>query len=306
VPHEGAHRDHGYASPSATTDGESLYVSFGSRGLYAYDLDGHPKWDLDLGDMTIYRWFGEATSPVLHQDTLIINWDHEGESFLTALDAKTGETKWRVDRAEHTSWATPLIVERDGQTQVVVNGGVKARGYDFETGSVLWECGGQTNAIIPTPVATNELVFCMSGYPGSALYAIPLGSQGDITDTDSVAWKLNKDTPYCPSPLLYGNRLWFNKSNASVLTCIDATTGAHIIKEQRIPGLKSVYASPVGAADRVYFTGRDGKTVVLKNSDEFEVLATNVLEDDIDASPAIVGQDLFLRGKKNLYCISNE
>lgn len=306
VPHEGAHRDHGFASGSPTTDGKHLYVSFGSRGIYCYDMDGTPKWDRDLGDMNMYRWFGEAVSPVLDGDTLIVNWDHEGQSALLALDAETGETKWKVDREEQSSWVTPLVVETAGRKQVVVNSNLKARGYDFETGDVLWQCGGQTQAIIATPVATDRLVFCMSGYPGSALFAIPLDAEGDITDTEVIAWQRDRDAPYCPSPLLYGDRLYFNKTNRAILTCVDAVSGDPIIENQRIPDLKGIYASPVGAANHIYFVGRDGTTVVIKNSNEFEVLATNKLDDRIDASPAIVGQELFLRGKEHLYCISAE
>ena len=251
VPHEGAHRDHGFASGSPTTDGKRLFVSFGSRGIYCYDMDGTPTWDRDLGDMTMYRWFGEAVTPVLSGETVVINWDHEGQSSLYALDAETGETKWKVDREEQSSWVTPLIVDAGGRRQIVVNSNLKARGYDFETGNVLWECGGQTRAIIATPVATDKLVFCMSGYPESALFAIPLDSRGDITGTDGIAWQRDRDAPYCPSPLLYGDRLYFSKSNRAVLTCVDAATGDPIIANQRIPALTGSYASPGGAADRL-------------------------------------------------------
>jgi len=306
VPHEGTHRDHGFASGSPTTDGKHLYVSFGSRGTYCYDLDGNPKWDRDFGKMTMYRWFGEAVSPVLDGDTVIVNLDHEGNSVLAALDAETGETKWHLDREEQSSWVTPLVVESEGRKQVVLNSNLKARGYDFETGEVLWECGGQTRAIIPTPVATDKLVFCMSGYPGSALFAIPLGAEGDISDSDGIAWTRDGDTPYCPSPLLYGDQLYFNKTNRGILTSVDAATGDPIIETQRLPELKGVYASPVGAAGRVYFTGRRGTTLVLKHGPEFEVLSINKLEEPIDASPAIVGKELFLRGNEHLYCIAED
>jgi len=303
VPHEGSHHDHGFASGSPTTDGKHLFASFGSRGLYCYDMDGNLKWDRDFGQMKMIRWFGEAVSPVLDGDSLFVNTDHEGQSLLLSLDAETGETKWQVDREEQSSWVAPLVVEREGRKQVIVNSNLKARGYDFETGDVLWECGGQTLAIIPMPVATEELVFCMSGYPKSALFAIPLDAEGDITDSDAIAWQRDRDTPYCPSPLLYGDRLYFNKTNSAILTCLDAATGDTIIEKQRLQRLKKIYASPVGAADRVYFVGRDGTTTVLKNSAEYEVLATNELDAEIDASPAIVGDELFLRGKKHLYSI---
>src|SRR5690606_2554276 len=164
-----------------------------------------------------------------------------------------------------------------------------------------WECGGQVGNVTPSPVANDELVYCMSGYRGSALYALPFDQQGDLTDGDKIAWKHDRGTPYVPSPLLYGQRLYFNQSNDGILTCLDATTGKPIMNRTRLPGLSRLYASPVGAAGRVYLTSRTGATLVIKDSDTFEVLAENKLDDDFDASPAVVGKELFLRGKRYLY-----
>ena len=211
VPHEGHHQTASYASSSPITDGKNLYVWFGSPGLFCYDLDGNLKWQPDLGDFDTRNSFGEGASPALYGDTLIINCDHEGQSFITALDASTGETKWRVDRDEQTTWNTPLVVEQNGKAQIIVNGTNRARGYDLDTGDELWECGGQASGPIASPVATEDLAFCMTGQRGFALYAIPLDSQGDITDTDKIAWHLDAGTPYVPSPLLYNGRLWFTK-----------------------------------------------------------------------------------------------
>lgn len=303
VPHEGHHKDHGFASPSPVTDGKHLYTSFGSRGIYCWDMDGKLIWQRDLGDLRMYRFFGEGSSPVLEGDTLIVNWDHEGDSALYALDALTGETKWRVAREEQSSWSTPIVVEHDGRKQVVVNSSTKARGYDFKDGNVLWECGGQTQAIIPVPIVHEGLVFLMSGYPKSALVAVPLDAEGDISGTEQIAWSRDKDTPYCPSALLYDGKLYFNKSNRAILTCLDAQTGEPIIEKKRMPDLSNIYASPVGAAGRIYFTGRDGTTLVLADGPELKVLATNELDEGIDASPALVGDQIFLRGKEHLYCI---
>jgi len=304
VPHEGAHPHHGFASASPITDGKHVYAYFGSRGLYCYDMDGQLVWQRDLGAQNIYRFFGEATSPVLNNGVVYINWDHEGDSFLYALDGETGEIRWQVPRDEHTSWATPLVVDRDGHSQLVVNGGTKARGYDLATGEVLWECGGQVLAVIPCPVVHEDLVFCMSGYPGSALFAIPLNAEGDISDSDKIAWSRDRDTPYCPSPVLYDGRLYFNKSNGSVLTCLDAATGEPIIEKQRMPAVRGIYASPVAAAGKIYFTGRNGASVVLDGGREFEVLATNEIDEPVDASIALVGRDLVMRSESHLYCIS--
>ena len=189
---------------------------------------------------------------------------------------------------------------------MIVNASNRVRSYDLTKGEVLWECGGQVGNVTPSPVANDKLVYCMSGYRGSALYALPFDQQGDLTDSDKIAWKASRGTPYVPSPLLYGNRLYFNQSNDGILTCLDAATGKTLIDRTRLPGLARVYASPVGAAGRVYLTSRSGATLVIKDSDTFEVLAENKLDDDFDASPAIVGKELFLRGKRNLYCLAEE
>ncbi|HEV3082056.1 MAG TPA: PQQ-binding-like beta-propeller repeat protein, partial [Gemmataceae bacterium] len=183
VPHEGHHPTHSYAAGSPTTDGRFLYVSFGSRGIYCYDLAGKLHWQKDLGRMrTRYAW-GEAVTPVIHENTLIVNWDQEADSFLIALDARTGATRWKKDRDEVTSWNTPLVVTHQGRTQVVVNGTKRARGYDLTTGEPLWQCGGQTVNAIPSPLAFDGLAICMSGYQGSACIAIPLSATGDLTDS---------------------------------------------------------------------------------------------------------------------------
>ena len=306
VPHESLHPTNTYASSSATTDGQYLYASFGSFGIYCYDLDGDLKWTRDLGEMQTRNSFGEGASPTIHNGTLVVNWDHEGPSFIAALDAATGETKWKRDRDELTTWNTPLIVEAAGRTQVIVNATNRTRSYDLDTGEILWECGGQASNPIPSPVARGNLVYCMTGYRGYALYAIPLDSVGDITDTERIAWHRDEGTPYVSSPLLYDDRLYFTKSRNGILSCLNAETGEPIIDQERLTGVSSLYASPVGAAGRIYLVSREGTTLVLKKSDQLEVLAANVLDEPIDASPAIVGKQLFLRGDKHLYCISAE
>ncbi len=304
IPHEGHHGTASFASSTPVTDGKNIYVSFGSRGIYSYDMDGKLRWKKQLGIMRTRHMFGEGSSPALHGDTLVINWDHEGQSFITALDANTGETKWKVDRDEETTWNTPLILEHGGKTQVIVNGMNRARGYDLETGEVIWECGGQAMGAVPTPVKYNDLVICMTGHRGAALYAIPLSSEGDITDTDKVAWKLDRDTPYVPSPLLYDDLLYFTKSNNAILSCFKAETGEEVYKTERLPDIDMIYSSPVGAAGRIYIAGRNGTTDVIKHGPEYKVLATNVLDEPIDATPAIVGNEIIIRGEKSLYCIS--
>ncbi len=303
VPHEGKHSTNSYASASPTTDGQRLYVSFGSRGIYAYDLDGQFLWTRDMGDMRTRFGWGEATSPVIHDGHLVINWDHEDQSFIEVLDAATGDTQWKALRDEPTTWATPLIVEHDGRTQLIVNGTQRVRSYDLATGEVIWECGGQTVNAIPSPILAGDVVFCMSGYRTAAAYAIPLNARGDVTDTDTVLWRHQQGTPYVPSPIIYGNQIYFTRQNTAVLSCLDITSGKPVFDQQRIPELTNVYASPVAAEGRLYFTDRDGTTVVLRHGPQMEVLAINKLGEPTDASPVIVGRQLFLRTAQHLYCI---
>jgi outer membrane protein assembly factor BamB len=305
VPHEGAHRDHGYASFSAVTDGEHVYAYFGSRGLFCYDMAGELKWKKDFGDMQTRNSFGEGGSPALHGDSLVIAWDTEGtEDFIVSLDKKTGNEQWRKSRDEATNWTTPLVVAHGGKSQVVVNGTNRIRSYDLATGEQLWECAGMTTNSIPTPVAADGILYATSGFRGAALLALKLGKTGDLTDSDSVVWNHAKATPYVPSPLVAGGRLWFFSGNTGILSCFDAKTGKPFVEAERIPDLLGgVYASPVAAAGRVYLVGRDGKVVVLSQSDKIEVLAVNSLEDRFDASAAMVGKQLFLRGHQSLYCI---
>jgi len=306
VPHEGRHPTASFAAPSPMTDGKRLYASFGSRGLYCYDLAGKLEWKRDLGDMRIRNRFGEGASPVVHGDSLIQIWDHEGDSFLACLDARTGKDRWRVRRDEVTTWNTPLVVAHDGVTQVVANGSKRTRSYDLATGKLLWECGGQAANPIPSPVARNGVVYCMTGHRGYAVYAIPLSARGDITGSDQVLWKRDDAGPYVASPLLYDDLLYFTKSRNSILSCVDAKTGKAHYAEKRLPGTRTLYASIVGAAGRVYVASREGTTLVLEHGKEFKVLATNKLDEGIDASPVIVGKELFLRGSQPLYCISGE
>ena len=196
------------------------------------------------------------------------------------------------------------MTEAAGRTQVIINGPNRTRSYDIETGDVIWECGGQTVNPIPSPIRNGDVVLCMSGYRGEALYAISLDATGDVTDSAAVAWSRNRGTPYVPSALLMSGRLYFTKGNTGILTILDAATGEAHIDQDRLTGIDSIYASPVGAAGKVYITSRDGATLVIADAPELEVLATNDLGEPVDASPAIVGSRIYIRGESNLYCIS--
>jgi outer membrane protein assembly factor BamB len=303
APHEGMHDTNSYASGSPTTDGKFLYASFGSHGVYCYDLDGNLIWERDLGDMETRNGFGEGASPTIYGDTLLVPWDHEKDSHLFALDAKTGEIKWQIDRDEPTTWVTPLVIEAAGKTQVILNGTNRSRSYDINTGEVIWECGGQVTNPISTAIQYEDLVYCMTGHRGSAVVAIPLDATGDITDTDKIAWKTNQGAPYVPSPLLYGDKLYFTKGTNGVLSCLEAKTGEALIDQKRLAGVENIYASPVGADGKIYITGRDGTTVVIPNTGELDILATNTVGEPVDASPAIAGNQIFIRGEDHLFCI---
>lgn len=305
-PHDSTHPTGTWASNSPITDGERVYAYYGSYGLYCYDLKGKLLWDIDLGDMRTRGSFGEGSSPSLVDDKIIVNWDHEEQSFIVALDKKTGKELWREQRDEVTSWSTPLIVRYAGKTQVIVNATGKTRSYNPDNGEVIWECDGMTLNTIPSPVFENGVVYITSGFRGNKLQAIDLSkARGDISGTDAVLWEHDRDTPYVPSPLLYGNNLYFLKNNNGILSNFDVRTGKPNYTQQRLDGIQGVYASPVAAQDRVYLTGRNGVVNVIRNSSTFELLATNQLDDNFDASPAIVGNEMFLRGQ-NLYCIAEK
>lgn len=307
-PHEPAHGDNGtWASSSAITDGEHVIAYFESRGLYAYDMNGKLAWQADFGDKKMRNQFGEGSTPALFGNTLIVVWDHLNQpSYVIALDKRTGKELWRVDHPEMDTWATPLVVTHNGRQQVIVNAMNRVRSFDLETGKLVWEGPGTTMNVIPSPVYGNGMVFIMSGFRGNNLKAIKLAdAKGDIATTGAIAWQLDRDTPYVPSPLLYDNILYFLKTNNGLLSAFDAATGKPHYQVQRIakaPG--EVFSSPVGADGRVYVTSRDGATTVIKHGPAYEVLAENSLDDGFDASPALVGNEIFMRGYKYLYAIA--
>ena len=306
VPHEGAQFDNTFASNSPVTDGKLVIAYFGSRGLHCYDTEGNLKWEKDLGRMKTKLSFGEGSSPVLFGNTVVVNWDQEGPGFIAAFDKETGKELWRTPRDEETSWTTPIVVEQAGKAQVITAATHRIRSYDLADGKLLWECAGLTTNAIPTPVAGKDLIYATTGFRGKVMLAIRPTGKGDVTGTEAVAWTLKNGTPYVPSPLLYDDRLYFYNGNTAVLSCIDAATGKALYSEQRVEDLAGVYASPVGAGGKVFLVGRNGATVVIKSGDKYETLATNKLDERFDASPALAGNELFLRGRDYLYCVGEK
>ncbi|MFC1477154.1 PQQ-binding-like beta-propeller repeat protein [candidate division KSB1 bacterium] len=307
VPHEGQHGTSTWATNSPVTDGERVYFYFGSQGLYCFTVGGDLLWEKDFGDMNKRMQFGEGSSPVLYKDRLVVNWDHEGQSFIVALDAVSGEEIWRKNRDEGTTWMTPLIVEVAGKPQVITSATSKVRSYNLADGEIVWEDDGLTSNCIPSPVEADGVVYVMSGYRGFALRAIRLeGAKGDISGSSSILWSYDQFTPYTPSPLLLGDKLYFLKTNNGFLTCLNTATGQPLYENQRLDDISGVYSSPVGVQDRVYVLGRDGVTLVLSNGSEYNILAKNTLDDKFDSSPAIAGDEIFLRGYQFLYCIARQ
>ena len=306
IPHEGAHNDNDFASASPTTDGERLYCWFGSAGMFCYDLDGKKLWERDLGEAKVGSSLGEGCSPVVHDNKLVIVRDHAGQSSIEVLDAKTGNTLWKRERDEDNAWATPRVIEHSGKTQVITAASNFVRSYDLSSGEIIWQCSGLSGNVIPCPVVEGDHVICMSGYEGYSGMAIPLTEKGDISGSERIRWTTDRGTPYIPSPLLYDGLLYYNRSNQSILTCLDSQTGDVVFGPERIGQLSNVYASPVGASGRIYITGRDGTTLVIERSPVFKILSVNPLKERFDASPALAGRQLFLRGAEYLYCIEAE
>ena len=307
LPYEAGHYTASLASNSPVTDGDRLFAYFGSRGLYCLNQNGKLLWKTDLGKMQTKHAHGEGSSPVLHGDTLVINWDHEGQSLVVAFDKQTGKQRWKVARDEVTSWATPIVVEHDGIPQVIISGTNRVRGYELASGKTIWECAGLSANIVASPVSMDGLVYAASSYEIRTLLAIRLdGARGNITGTDQVVWTRRRRTPYVPSPLLYGDSLYFLRHYQGILSRVNAQTGQEQHGPFRLGGIRNVYASPVGAANRIYITDRNGTTMVISHDDQPRVLASNRLNESFNASAAIVGRELYLRGQRSLYCIAED
>lgn len=223
---------------------------------------------------------------------------------MVAFDAATGEERWRRARDEVTSWASPIVALVDGRPQAVVSGTTAVRGYDLTSGEVLWSCGGLSHNVVATPVFADGMLYAMSSYEKQSLLALRLaGARGDLTTSEHLVWTRRRNTPYVPSPLLYDGALYVLSHYQGFVSRIDAATGIQAERPVRLDGIDDVYASPVGAAGRIYLTDRGGVTVVLSHAEPPAVLARNRLDDHFSASAALAGDTLFLRGERALYCL---
>jgi outer membrane protein assembly factor BamB len=304
TPHEGYHRTYGsFASNSPVTDGTRVYAFFGSRGLYAYDMNGTLIWKKDFGvQMRMDMAFGEGTPLTLHDGHLLLHFDHLDTGFLVMLDPATGREIWRTKRTERFNWAAPYVALHEGRRQIIVSGET-VRGYDFETGKYLWEAAGLGENSIPQPVQHNDLVFAMSGHTIRMLMAIRLGRTGTLTGTDAVAWSTARGASYTPSPLLHDGRL-YAVTDSGLVSAFDAATGKPSYQQTRLPKPYSFKASPVGASGKMYLATEEGDVVVVRLGDRLDVLATNTFDNQsFIASPVIVDGTIYLRSRTHLFAV---
>jgi outer membrane protein assembly factor BamB len=304
TPHQMHHQQYGsFASNSPITDGKHLYAFFGSRGLYCYTLAGELVWQKDFGQLRMFMNFGEGAWTALDGDKLILVLDHEGESFLVALDKTTGKELWRTPRQGNTNWSGPYITTVNGRKQIVVSASRESAGYELETGKPIWSAKGLGQNTIPAPIAYDGVVLVMSGFRNPNLMAIQLGREGDLTGTDAIVWQNQRGNSYTASPVLHDGKYYVLTDNGTI-SCFDAKTGTPFYHQQRLPKPYNFKASPVGANGKLYLASENEDVIVLKMGEKYEVLATNPLTDQtFIATPAILDGEIYLRGQNTLFCI---
>jgi outer membrane protein assembly factor BamB len=302
---EQMHSKNSMASPTPFLEGDRLYVHFGHMGTAALDLDGNVLWRQSAFS---YRpLHGNGGSPIIVDQRLVFSCDGLDDPFVAALDVRTGDIRWKTPRnttAKKTfSFSTPIVIDNDGQEQIISQGSGFVGGYDPTDGREIWRVGyGEGYSVVPRPVFAHGLVFVSSGYERPILYAIdPKGARGDVTDTH-IVWQHEKGAPLTPSVLVFGDELYF-VSDKGVACCVDARTDKlHWTK--RLGGDFS--ASPILAEGRIYFLSEDGVATVIKASKEFESLATNELGDRTLASPVPADGALFIRSESHLWRVQHD
>jgi outer membrane protein assembly factor BamB len=298
------HRKGSYAAPTPATDGNRIYAWFGGEGdgLYCYDFNGKLEWKSAVGKIANYG-MGPGSSPVTHENLVILQCDEdEGKnSFIIAIDKKTGKEVWKTPRKVQASWSTPLVVRSGQRVELITSGNEWIISYDPKTGKELWTARGHGSNAIGTPLAGHGMVFVYAGYPVKKTFAIKLGGSGDVTNSN-VAWQYDKGTAYVPSSILYNDYLYL-MSDRGILTCLDARTGKVIYEGGRIPVPATFTASPVAFDGKLLLTSEDGDTYIIKAGPKHEVIATNSVGEPVFASPAISDGMIFIRAASNLYCI---
>ena len=320
-PPETIHRLNSRASGTPATDGRQVYVTFmraegnkviapnvGSERLItpgkiivaAYDLDGNEKWKTNVGDFVSAHGFN--TCPVLFEDLVILNGDHDGDAYLVALDRQSGRERWRTRRENKTrSYVTPIIREIDGITQMILSGSLCIASYDPRNGKRHWIVDGPTEQFVASVVYDGKYVFATGGYPERHTLAIRPGGKGNVTDTH-IAWRTTRGAAYVPSPIISGRYLLM-VADSGIASCFEARTGKRHWME-RLPGGHS--PSPVSADGLVYFVSDRGVTTIIRPSETFAVIAKNELGEPVSASPAISQGQIFLRTHQHLYCIGSK
>ena len=279
-----------------------MYASFGSRGMLAVDLAGNFIWHRDLGRIDNYH--GPAGSPLLYRDNIIIYQDQNGGAFVTALDAGTGQTRWRTERRASVGWGTPIAITVGDHDELIVSSQRLVQSYNPITGDELWHCDGMLREVIPTPVVGHGLVFCASGRAGPTL-AIRPGGRGDVTGTH-LEWKTTRGSPFVPSPVIYGDYLYQINDMSSIVTCLNAKTGETVWQERLgRPRREGISASPVIVDDKLFVTNDDGQTFVLRTGPNFELLHINDIGARTLASPALVDGGWYVRTENELIAIRN-
>ena len=308
------HVRNSYASETPVTDGERVYVYFGSIGVVAaIDFSGAVVWIRDVGALESGQGWGMAASPLLYKGRLVVVNDNRMQSFIAAFDAKSGEPLWRVPREEFEGWSTPVIWEHAARTEIVTAGARRVRSYDLD-GKLLWELSGMSDfGSIPTPVVRQDLVYVSSGYPGSArrpVFAIRPGGSGDIslkpdeTSNQHIAWFQPLLGSYQTSGLAYGDQ-YYTLLDRGFLLCHDAKTGKQIYGRQRLsPDASGFAASPWAYNGKIFVASEDGDTYVVQAGPQYKLLGKNSLNEMIMATPAVAQGSLILRTQSKLYRIA--
>lgn len=315
LPSTSVHLKNTYASETPVTDGERFYAYFGNVGLFCLDLAGKEVWSQKWEAYQTRAGWGTAASPVLHQDRIFIVNDNEEKSFVVALNKQTGEQLWRVEREEKSNWATPFVWENRSRTELVVPGRKRVRSYDLD-GKLLWELGGMSSIVIPTPFEASGLLYVCSGYVGDTknrpVFAIRPGATGDIslkdgeTSNEFIAWGERTAAPYNPSPLVYGD-YFYVLFDFGFLSCREARTGKEVYEKQRInlDGTSAFTASPWAYGNQLFCLSEDGDTFVFQAGPDYKLIGKNSLGEMCMATPAIARDSLILRTASQLYRIKN-
>lgn len=299
-----------HASETPVTDGERIYAAVAGSGIVCLDLEGRRVWEHRWRPRAMRSGWGPAASPVLHGDRLYVVNDNEDDSFVAALDTRTGREVWRVARDEKSNWSTPFVWESGPRTELVTPGTGRTRSYALD-GRLLWELAGGSAITIATPYAAHGLLYVSSGFVldrTRPIWAIRPGARGDLTLPDeaessaAVAWCRRDAAPYNPTTLVYGSELYV-LADRGLMACYDARTGRQHYRKQRLPEGRAFTASPWAYGGLVFCANEYGETFVIRAGPAFELLHTNLLAEDdmVMASPAIADGSVFLRTDRRLY-----